>query len=70
MKNRYRVDFEVDGECWWEVNATSEEEAREAAIAWFRANPYWAQRYPETPPCTVQQLPEREGSHGDLGPFL
>lgn len=70
MQDRYRVTFEVDGECSWEVDATSAEEAREAATAWFRAERFWSQRYPETPPCTVQQLSARNESHGDIGPFL
>jgi hypothetical protein len=69
MKSRYRVTFDVDGECWWEVQANSPGEARDAAIAWFRGERFWAQRYPETPTCTVERLPEASGRHGDVGPF-
>ncbi len=70
MKDRYKVTFDVDGDCSWEVDASSQDEARQTAIAWFRAERFWAQRYPETPSCTVERLSEPGGgSHGDLGPF-
>jgi hypothetical protein len=69
MMERYRVTFDVDGDCWWEVDATSPEQAREAGIARFRAERFWAQRYPETPPCTVERLSALDEAHGDVGPF-
>jgi len=68
-KNRYRVTFDVDGECWWEPEAHSEEEALAMAVDWFRADPYWARRYPETPHRTIEKLPARTDFHGDVGPF-
>lgn len=60
MNDRYRVTFEVDGECWWDVDATSAEEARQTAIGWFRNDRYWSLRYPVTRPCVVQQLARRQ----------
>ena len=69
MKERYKVTFEVDGECSWEVDATSPDEAQEIGTAWFRAERFWAQRYPETPPCTVERLPALNESPDDVGPF-
>lgn len=68
----YRATFEVDGDCSWPVEAASEEEARQEGIRLFRADRFWAQRYPETPTCTVQLESELEPdgpSHGDIGPF-
>lgn len=67
--SRYRVTFDVDGECWWEPEAASEAEAQDKAVSWFRADPYWARRYPKTPGCSVVRLPERGEFHGDVGPF-
>jgi hypothetical protein len=69
MKERYRVSFEVDGECSWEVEATSPEEARADGIARFQNDRFWAQKHPNTPACTVQRLSEPDSPHDDVGPF-
>jgi hypothetical protein len=69
---RWKASFEVDGECSWEVDALTEEEARALATVWFRNAPFWAARYPVTPTCVIHEVrpePERGPSHGDIGPF-
>jgi hypothetical protein len=74
MNRRWKATFDADGECWWMVDGGSEEEARENAVARFRADRFWSQRYPETPPLTLEEInvvsgPPDGGSHGDVGPF-
>jgi hypothetical protein len=63
----YRVTFETDdnGDCWWNVEASSPEEARAKAIEWFRDHPDWGRKYAETPPSFVEVV--GDPSHGDSG---
>jgi hypothetical protein len=72
MMRQWRVTFDVDGDCSDVFPASSADEARAAAIEWFRHQRFWADRYPVTPPCTVQEISQSNepgGSHGDIGPF-